>query len=142
IFDVRRANIPEARRVAVYQDLTGRLAALPDVEAAAQTVILPVSGSGWNNNILVGGVKQQDFPNFNEVSAGFFRTMGTPILAGRDFDARDAAASPKVAIVNESFARKFLAGRDPIGQTFQIEEPPGEPRPPYQIVGLARDTKY
>jgi predicted permease len=68
--------------------------------------------------------------------------MGTPILGGRDFNEHDTPGSAKVAIVNEAFGRKYFAGRNPIGQTFQVEEPPGEPRPLYQIVGLVKDTKY
>ena len=47
-----------------------------------------------------------------------------------------------MAIVNETFVRKYLGGHDPLGQTFQIEEPPGKPRPQYQIVGVVKDTKY
>jgi predicted permease len=140
--DLRRAQIPEERRLTLYQEITDKLASIPGVASAAQTFILPVSGSGWNNNILVGGVKQKDFPNFNAVSAGFFHTMGTPILAGRDFSEHDTPSSPPVAIINESFAKKFFAGRNPIGQTFQIETPPGDPRPYYEVVGIVKDTKY
>src|SRR5207244_10384656 len=68
---------------------------------------------------------------------------GTPVLLGRTFDDRvDHAQAKKVAIVNESFVRKFLTDRNPIGQGFQIEEAPGAPRPVYEIVGVVRDTKY
>ncbi len=141
-FDFRTAGVPEDRRVALYQEIADTLASLPGVQAASQAFILPVSGNGWNNNILVDGVKQKDFPNFNAVSPGYFRTMSTPILAGRDFDEHDTPASAKVAIVNASFAKKFFEGRNAIGQAFQVEEPPGEPRPLYQIVGMVKDTKY
>ena len=68
--------------------------------------------------------------------------MQTPILAGRDFEAHDTLAAPRVAVVNESFARAFFGARNPLGRTFQIETGPGEPRPLYEIVGLVRDTKY
>jgi hypothetical protein len=84
---------------------------------------VPVSGSGWNNNILVDGKKQKEHPNFNAVSADYFRTLETPVLLGRAFDDRvDHARAKKVAIVNESFVKKFFADRNPIGQGFQIEE--------------------
>ncbi|PYQ48798.1 MAG: hypothetical protein DMF78_20350, partial [Acidobacteria bacterium] len=96
----------------------------------------------WNNRILVGGAVQKDYPNFNRVSPGYFKTLRTPLVAGREFDERDDASSPVVAIVNESFARKFLAGSDPLRQSFQIEEPLGAPRPQYQVVGVVKDTKY
>jgi predicted permease len=141
-FDFRKAGVPEERRIALYQEMTDTLASLPGVEAAAQAFILPVSGAGWNNNILINGVKPKDYSNFNAVSPGFFRTMGTPVLAGRDFNAHDTPTSAKVAIVNEAFGRKYFPGQSPVGRTFQVEEPPGEPRPAYEVVGLVRDTKY
>src|SRR5262249_43733586 len=78
----------------------------------------------------------------NVVSDRYFRTVRTPLLAGRDFDARDVSTAAKVAIVTESFARVFFGGQNPVGRTFQIDEAPGQPRPPYEIVGLARDSKY
>jgi putative ABC transport system permease protein len=112
------------------------------VTSAAQTDILPISGSGWNQTILVGGVAQKDYPHFNRVSPGYFKTLGTRFVAGRDFDERDTESSVAVAIVNETFARTYLGGRDPLRQAFQIEEPPGAPRPQYQVVGMVKDTKY
>ena len=141
-FDFRKAGVPENRRVVLYQAIADTLASLPGVEAAAQALILPVSGSGWNDNILINGVKPKDHPNFNAVSPGLFRTMRTAILAGRDFNEHDTATSAKVAIVNEAFGGKYFPGQSPVGRTFQIEEPPGDPRPLYLIVGLVKDTKY
>jgi putative ABC transport system permease protein len=140
--DLRRAGIPDERRTALFADITAKLAALPGVSSAAQAFIMPVSGSGWNNNIVIDGKKHTDNVNFNEVSAGYFRTMGTPILAGRDFDARDTPGAEKVAIVTQLFTQKFFAGQNPIGQVFQIDEPPGRPRPLCRIVGVVKDTKY
>src|SRR5262249_20566110 len=64
------------------------------------------------------------------------------VLAGREFDRRDAANASRVAIVTEAFAHAFFKGNNPIGQTFQIDEAPGQPRPAYTIVGFARDSKY
>jgi predicted lysophospholipase L1 biosynthesis ABC-type transport system permease subunit len=68
--------------------------------------------------------------------------MGVPLVAGRDFDRRDTPQSPRAAVVSESFARTFFSGRDPLGQSFQVEAPIGDPRPAIQIVGVAKDTKY
>jgi putative ABC transport system permease protein len=140
--DLRRAGLPEGRRVAAKKDIVDSLGRLPGVMSAAQTDILPISGSGWNQTILVGGVAQKDYPHFNRVSPGYFKTLGTSFVAGRDFDERDNGSSVAVAIVNETFARTYLGGRDPLRQAFQIEEPPGAPRPPYQVVGVVKDTKY
>jgi predicted permease len=140
--DLRRAAIPPERRNAVNQEITERLRGLPGVAEASQAFVVPVSGSGWNNNIVVDGKKYSDNVNFNRVSPGYFRTMGTAILAGRDFDTHDAGSGGKVAIVNQAFVDKFFAGANPIGRTFQIDEGPGVPAPPYEIVGIVKDTKY
>jgi predicted permease len=112
------------------------------VTSAAQAFIVPVSGSGWNNNIVIDGKKYPDNVNFNLVSDGYFRTMGTPLLAGRDFDGRERSGPEKSAIVTELFARKFFAGQDPIGKVFQVDEPPDRPRTLNRIIGVVKDTKY
>jgi predicted permease len=116
--------------------------AIPGVVAVAQCFTTPVGGNFWNNRILVGGAVQKESVNFNRVGPGYFQALGIGIVAGRDFDARDTPQSPPVAIVTEAFARKYFGGRDPIGQAFQVQEASGDARPFYQIVGLARDTKY
>jgi putative ABC transport system permease protein len=76
------------------------------------------------------------------VAPGYFRTMGTSLLAGRDFDEHDTLTSPKVAIVNEMFARKYFGGTNPVGHTFHLEAEAGKPEPLLQIVGLVKNTKY
>ena len=140
--DLRGANIPEGSRRAAFDDLTARLNALPGVDSAAEVSIVPVSGSSWNNRIVLDGVTRKELVNFNSVGSRYFRTMGTPMLAGRDFDARDTTASRKVAIVTEEFTRKFFGGQNPIGRTLQVEESAGVERPVYEIVGLVKDGKY
>jgi len=76
------------------------------------------------------------------VSPGYFRTIGTPVLSGRDFDDHDTANSIKVAVVNQAFAEKFFKGQNPLGKRFQIHEPPGKPRPLYEIVGVSGNFKF
>jgi putative ABC transport system permease protein len=68
--------------------------------------------------------------------------MHTALIAGRDFDAHDTATSPRVAIVNESFVRKFLNKENPVGMTFRVDAFQGEAAPLYQIIGLVKDSKY
>jgi predicted permease len=68
--------------------------------------------------------------------------LETPLLSGRDFNDGDTATSPKVVIVSEAFAHKFLKGGNPVGQTFRTWEPPGKPEPFYEIVGVVKDSKY
>jgi putative ABC transport system permease protein len=68
--------------------------------------------------------------------------MGITTLAGRGFDERDTASSPKVAIVNQVFAKKLLGGEDAIGKRFRLWEPPGKPEPFYTVVGVVSDSVY
>jgi predicted permease len=142
--DFTRAQYPKERRLVVYRELSERLAALPGVLSVAQVGFTPVSGSGWDNSVgpdrapAAGG--KEAF--FNRASPGYFRTMGTHLMAGREFNDRDTLSSPKVAIVNEMFARKFFGGANPVGRTFHLEAEAGKPEPLFQIVGLVRNTKY
>ena len=141
--DLTRLKLPVERRQTYKRELLDRIRAIPGVWSAADTTIVPVSGNGWNNNVLIDGTeKSKVTPNFSRISPGYFKTLGTPLVAGRDFGDRDTAASPKVAIVNESFARKLLNGANPIGRAFRIDEYVGRPRHMYEIVGLVKDTKY
>ena len=146
--DISRANLPAARRGPFYRELLERVRTTPGVEQAASAGIVQGLGNGWNEAIEIPGEdpeqakKRRIYPWFDRVSAGYFRTMGTPMLAGRDFDERDTPTSPVVAIVNQEFARKFYGGQNPIGKGFRIEGGPGEVQPLYQIVGLVKDSKY
>ena len=134
-------NLPPERRVAFRELLLERVRALPGVTGAADTSIVPVRGFGWQNDVVVGGKESDTFVLESNISPGYFRTTGTPILLGRDFDERDNRQSPKVAIVNEETAKKLFGG-DALGKTFQIAAERGEKRYDFQIVGVVRNTKY
>jgi predicted permease len=140
--DLRGSGIPEQARRAAFDELVARLRGLPGVDAAAEAFIVPVSGAGWNNRIVIDGVTRTQLVNINSVGPGYFRTMATPILTGRDFDDRDTTQSRKVAIVTERFAGLLFGGGNPVGRTFQIEEGVGVDRPVFEIVGLVKDAKY
>jgi predicted permease len=143
--DLRRPAYPKERLPAVRADLLQRMAALPGVVSAAETGFTPVSGSGWDSNVLPDGPGTAESGKnalFNRASPAYFRTLGIPLLAGREFTAHDTLQSAKVAIVNEEFARKFFHGANVIGRTFRVEAPAGKQDPQYQIVGLVRNTKY
>jgi putative ABC transport system permease protein len=142
--DISRVNSPAARRAMLYQELLRRVQRIPGVEEAASANIVLISGSGWNDSIEILGQPTQArmVPWFDRVSAGYFRTMGTPLIAGRDFDDRDTPSAPEVAIVNQEFSRKFLGGANPIGKSFRVLAGPGEPQHVYQIVGLVKNSKY
>jgi putative ABC transport system permease protein len=141
-FDVRSARIPPAGQNAFERRLRERLAGIPGVAAAVDVAIEPVSGNGWNDHVIVDGVLQQTVPYENRVSPGFFKALEIPVVAGRDFDDRDVAGAPTVAIVNEAFAEKILGTKEAIGRTFRLRVSPGEPDPTYQVVGVVRNTKY
>jgi putative ABC transport system permease protein len=138
--DFTRLNVPKERRQPFKRELIDLIQGIPGVEGAADSSIIPISGSGWNQNILLDR-KSKGLSWFSRITPGYFRTLGTPLLAGRNFDAHDTLNSPKTAIVNETFARKLLGG-SPLGKTFHLEQGPGEPDPLYQVVGVVQDTKY
>lgn len=139
------AEIPKARRAAVLRELVEKMATRPGVLSSAQVDMLPVSGSGWNNDIAVDGAPAASSGKnalFNRGGPGYFRTMGTPILAGREFTEEDNLSSPKVAVVNQEFARKYFGGKNPVGHTFRQEAEAGKPEPIFQIVGMVKNAKY
>src|SRR6266508_1650534 len=142
--NLTQLDLPVERRYALKRELLDRLRAMPGVEAAAFVNSVPLSDNWWNEDIFVdsnkGVVKRQ--VNFNRVSPDYFKTLSIPLLAGRDFGDGDTVTAPKVAIVNESFARSLLDGANPLGRTFRIEVGLGEPDHVYQIVALVKDTKY
>jgi putative ABC transport system permease protein len=111
--------------------------------SAAQIDMTPVGGGGWDQNIYAEGSPGQRINGlFNRSGPGYFRTMGTPFVGGRDFDEHDNLSSPKVAIVNEEFARKIFPGQNPIGKSFRREESGDRPDTLFQVVGLIKNTKY
>jgi putative ABC transport system permease protein len=142
--DFTRLNLPEVRRDSFVRNLLDHIRAVPGVAAAAASMRSPVSGSSWNEPIIGGnGADTRESSWLDYISPGYFQTMETPLLAGRDFDANDRATSPKVAIVNESFVKKFLTGaNDALGRQFRLWEPPGKPEPYYSVVGVVKDSVY
>jgi putative ABC transport system permease protein len=140
----RRVNVPYAVRVAFKQDLLQKIRALPGVDSAAEVEILPLSGGSTENVVWIEGTNPASGLDslFNGTSDGYFKAMGIALLAGRDFGPQDTVSSPKVAIVNQSFARKLGLGMNPIGRTFRRQATPTEPEQSFEIVGLVADTKY
>jgi putative ABC transport system permease protein len=142
--DVTQLNLPAERLTAYGHDLLERLRSTPGVDSAAEAAIIPTEGSSVNRTVWIDGSdpSQAKSPWFNFVSSDFFKTMGTPLLAGRDFNDRDTATSPKVAIVNEAFARQFTSGANPVGRRIFQKAELGAPQVEYEIVGLVKNTKY
>ena len=141
--DFERLNLPRERYPAFKDELLDRIRAIPGVEAAAVVHEIPLDDWGGANVWMDGAdARGGKHTSVSRVGPDYFKTLQIPLLAGRDFDARDRVGTPKVAIVNEAFARKFLNGLSPVGHRFWVEATPGDPDTPYEIVGLVRDTKY
>jgi len=140
----RRLNVPYAARVEFKQDLLQKIRALPGVVSAGEVEIVPLSGSNTENLVWVEGTKRASEVDskFNSTSDGYFKTMSIALLAGRDFSPQDTVSSPKVAIVNQTLARKLGLGSNPIGKTFRRQATPSEPEQSFEIVGLVADAKY
>ena len=137
-------NLPRERIAPFRHDLIERLAGIPGVAAAAGTIIVPLSGYSSSNVMWIDGTTRDRGNDVLRASVGdgYFKTLAIPLLAGRNFDEHDSASSPKVAIVNEAFARKLLNGSNPVGRRFRIEATPFDPETSYEIVGLVNNTKY
>ena len=140
--DLTALHLPVERRAELKRQVLDQVRAIPGVESAAEAGIVPLSGDGMNRYVIVNNAGQvtEGKSELNEISPKYFATWRTPILAGRDFDERDTLHSPLIAIVNETFARKYLAGANPIGATFRMKSE-SKGTGPYQIVGLVKDTK-
>jgi predicted permease len=143
--DLRNGNYPQDRRAAVYQDMLDRLRAIPGVRAASSSDVTPIGNSSSNDELVIDGYtaksREDTIVNFNRVSSGYFDTLATPMLAGRDFNEHDTPGAPAVAIINQSMARKFFGNASPLGKYFrsQLGSTTG---PPVMIVGVVKDAKY
>ncbi|MBA3637950.1 MAG: ABC transporter permease [Acidobacteria bacterium] len=139
--DLRRTAVTEAGRQQAFAAVLACIRAVPGVMRASETFIVPMSNSDWNGRIVVDGALQEVPTHFNQVGGEYFATTETPMIAGRTFDSRDRIGTTVVAIVNETFARHYYKGENPIGKRFALEPSRGDAPPVYEIVGLAKDTK-
>ena len=134
---------PEQSRQ-LFERIENDLAALPGVTSVSDSTVPLLSGSNWGNSVSVEGFKVDPDTNtdsrFNLVGPGYFQTLGIPMIAGRDFTRADALGAPKVAIVNEAFAKKFNLGRDAVGK--RMGDDGGNSPLTIEIVGLVRNAKY
>jgi predicted permease len=132
---------PDRIRV-LYQQVEDQLAALPGVASVTAGRVALIAGSNWGNSVNVQGFQRgPDVDNgsrFNMIGPGYFSTLGIPLVAGREFTASDGSERPKVAVVNQAFAKKFGLGSDPVGKFMAV----GSGELDMQIVGLVKDAKY
>jgi predicted permease len=128
-----------------YRQLTRHLEALPGVQSVALAVIPVLVGWEWDNGTTIEGYtpKRGEFPDpyMQFCSPKFFETLKIPILLGRDFTPKDVLGAPKVAIVNEKFAKRYFGHRNPLGRHLGFGIDPGT-KTDMEIVGVVGDTKY
>jgi predicted permease len=133
------------RSRALFERIENELATVPGVSSVTASLVPLISGNSWGNDVRVQGFESgpdiDSNSRMNEVGPGYSRTLGIPLIAGRAFTPADAAGAPKVAIVNEAFARKFKLGRDAVGKRMKASGSPGTELD-MEIVGLAQDAKY
>jgi predicted permease len=146
--DVQRSRLPQERRAELYARLAEAAARVPGVARAATSLLTPVSGMGWNNAFEIPNQPnlsiRQRLAFLNAVTPGWHSVYGTRLTAGREFTAADRAESPRVAIVNQAYVKKFLHAGNALGQTVQQSDGEGRgPRPPAsEIVGVVEDAAY
>ena len=136
--DPSRTDFNPPRTTQYYRDVLERVRAMPAVSAASLSVITPLSGGGMDLSLYVeGGPREPGLSGYaNVVSDGFFSTMGTPILLGRDFAPGETAAAIPVAVINDAVARRYFPGVNPIGRRIVISDRTCE------IVGVSANAKY
>ena len=139
--DLKRLDLPPERHVPFIRDLLAGVKTVPQVESSATSTHIPLNGnSTWNLGVRVNGTEGES--KFAWVSPEYFKTMQIPLLTGRGFNDRDTQTSPHVAVVNEAFVRRYLAGTSPSGKTIRTNAESGYPETEYEIVGVVKDTKY
>jgi len=144
--DLWPAKIPRDQRPAVLDQIENQLRALPGVLSASRSSVTPAEVSYWAHNVHTEWSKSftdaESLSMSVNVSPEYFGTLRMQFVAGRDFNGGDTATSPMVAIIDQTAARRFFPGLDPLGRTFWIDGVASEPGPPIEVVGVVRNAKY
>ncbi|TAM83927.1 MAG: ABC transporter permease [Acidobacteria bacterium] len=126
----------------LYQQLDQQLSQIPGVISASYSIYSPMRGDNWGFGFHILGrpPDERDGASFDCVGPHYFETIGTRLVRGRLIGEQDTPASPKVAVVNQAFAKKFFPKQDPIGQHFGLGDPShaGD----MELVGIVQDAKY
>ncbi len=139
--DLKRLALPPERYAPFIRDLLAAVKTVPQVESSATSTHIPLNPSStWSLGVRVNGAEGGS--KFAWVSPEYFETMQIPLLTGRWFNDRDTQTSPHVAVVNEAFTRRYLAGISAIGKTIRTSAESGYPETEYEIIGVVKDTKY
>jgi len=136
--DLGRQGYTEEQGRGFYQRLLERAGALPGVQSASLALSVPLQGGSYGNTVTLDD-QQQITMRYNIVTPRYSETTGIPLLLGRPFTEQDDAWSPRVAIVNETFARRAWSNQNPVGKYFKWKD--GEKETPIEVIGVARDAK-
>ena len=133
------------RSLEFYRQLSDRLTRIPGISSAALAIMPLLDGNEWDNTVTVEGyaAKEGEWvdPHMQFISPEFCQTLDIPVLAGRNFTARDEKGAPPVALVNERFAKRYFAGRSPVGLHVGMGGNPGT-KTDIEIIGVVKDTRY
>ncbi len=143
VFGISPQQHSDSEAIRFYESLTNRIRGLPGVLSV--TLMQNRIGSGWANNTTpyVDGRKPQDkeaHMRWNAVGPGYFSTLETPILYGRDLTEADSTKAPKVVVINQTFADRYLKELNPLGHQVGLSDEKHAPQ--YTVVGVAADAKY
>ena len=132
-------------RTTVVDRMQGRIGALPGVTGAALATGLPMAGGGATIHFNIAGrppkgPEEYTLAGYRAVTPGYFETLAIPLQRGRTLTERDRQGAPLVAVINESMARQFFAGSEPLGQRFAIGTEPDAESPYVEIVGVVGDV--
>jgi predicted permease len=143
--DPQLGNYRPEQMEPMFRQIDDRLQQMPGVRMVAPALYAPMTGDSWNNGIRVEGqpepgAKDDTGAGFVRVMPRFFDALGAKIVSGRPITEEDTAATRKVAVINEAFAKRFFKNQNPIGQHFG----PGKVKysSTFEIVGVARDMRY
>jgi len=149
--DTGVVSYPETRARQIFNEAEERVGALPGVESVSSAMFAPFAGSSWGRQIQIGGAPGADesarsFKEgkplgvlYNVVSADYFKTLGAPLLRGREFTRSESVAAPAlpVAIISQDVAEQFWPGEDAVGRTIQYPAEGKNPPKIMQVVGVA-----
>jgi len=143
--DVLPAGVPKERRRVLFADVLAQLRRVPGTAAASSSALIPISHTAWNQWTYPIGRQAASHEDenvyLNRVSPGYFHTMGTPLLLGRDFSEHDSLTSPQAIILSEITARAFFGAESPLGKMVGMDNGPGK-REPFEVIGVVKDAKY
>ena len=138
----------------IYEELLARVEQIPGIQSASLAATVPPED--WSSRVSIfyeGQVPPLDYyrghefevgirVDMNNVAPNYFRTMGIPILQGRDFSELDRPGAPLIAIVSQRLAQRLWPGQDAVGKRIEWPSWVGAPRPPLEIIGVSADAKY